>query len=621
MDLSGIRLLGRRRILTRKAPNSSNRASPSLKPIISYSSHAPLQSMLSFGTITNITTHSYTLLGLQEENSTSVLPTASSAEHLPLDTCFLEEPEVRRASLIALDKCVLLAARLPPANLLLDITLAHSGPVGREPSTLYIDLVRALTALLKIEEYLFDDETLMLYEATATRLLQETSVLVDNVLSLPSTSRGLTNLILSALRRISLFIALEETRAQPVFMTLTDTIFRQMLSFSSIVDFETFDLPPDSRDGSAPCCTNWGLFAQNFLGAATYLKDHRPTVSLEALPVTLKLWFHLPSSPLVKDVAPGRIQPVLIAAGELVYPRLFKAASHTIFDDLFRELGEDAVANRLREDLDDEKMQDYELAKVLEVLLYFLQSSALQSRFFTAGICSSAVAALQRQRLTGSMEWLSHVWNWVQFIITHLMLQRIYVPEMCLPAEETLRNLSSSSVVEFVEYGIVFLLPQAKISPISLSNVIDHLKRLVTATRVATHGTNGKLRVSKSQAFTLFRQDLRRYWVHGLLALEALPPCEDQAPLKNLQESWRTLGVIAGLNEAREREQFEKNGNFALPSRCSSKQCPRHVKKSSGRLRPCKGCGEVAYCSRKCQVQHWQEGGHKLICKRRVKSN
>ncbi|PRW56533.1 Zinc finger MYND domain-containing 10 [Chlorella sorokiniana] len=33
-------------------------------------------------------------------------------------------------------------------------------------------------------------------------------------------------------------------------------------------------------------------------------------------------------------------------------------------------------------------------------------------------------------------------------------------------------------------------------------------------------------------------------------------------------------------------------------------------------LKKCSKCSAVAYCSRECQVRHWQEGGHKAECSR-----
>lgn len=104
-----------------------------------------------------------------------------------------------------------------------------------------------------------------------------------------------------------------------------------------------------------------------------------------------------------------------------MFPKLYQTLSRTVFDDMFRDLGEDVVTKRICEDLDDDSLLDSKLCVSLRVLLFFMHSKALLSRFFAAGICKSAVAALQRQRLSGSADYLEILWLRVNIVLTYVL--------------------------------------------------------------------------------------------------------------------------------------------------------------------------------------------------------
>ncbi|KAI0321555.1 hypothetical protein OF83DRAFT_1098558 [Amylostereum chailletii] len=70
--------------------------------------------------------------------------------------------------------------------------------------------------------------------------------------------------------------------------------------------------------------------------------------------------------------------------------------------------------------------------------------------------------------------------------------------------------------------------------------------------------------------------------------------------------------MVMNLNEVEERDQYEKDrAKF-----CSWSDCPFNIMRSPGSLHVCRGCGEVRYCGRECQIKDWKEDGHKWKCKR-----
>ncbi|KZV77343.1 hypothetical protein PENSPDRAFT_182565 [Peniophora sp. CONT] len=126
---------------------------------------------------------------------------------------------------------------------------------------------------------------------------------------------------------------------------------------------------------------------------------------------------------------------------------------------------------------------------------------------------------------------------------------------------------------------------------------------------------------AKSLHYSRFRQELRKIWLPRLDNLNSASLADDEdSDCNSIRDDWRSLGVVAGFDERKERARFNKFGGSVLPSRCAWDQCEHSTRKSSGRLLACKGCGEVVYCSRQCQVSHWKEGGHKQVC-RRVKDH
>ncbi|VDC02283.1 unnamed protein product [Peniophora sp. CBMAI 1063] len=104
------------------------------------------------------------------------------------------------------------------------------------------------------------------------------------------------------------------------------------------------------------------------------------------------------------------------------------------------------------------------------------------------------------------------------------------------------------------------------------------------------------------------RQGFREHWYSTLLFLR-----RTRARATSIREHdkvldfWRKLGEDLGFDEAKQREEYERELRRAL-RRCSRKECPYHAKEPPVSLRVCKGCTDARYCSRACQRQDWKEG-------------
>ncbi|KZV63041.1 hypothetical protein PENSPDRAFT_223959 [Peniophora sp. CONT] len=84
-------------------------------------------------------------------------------------------------------------------------------------------------------------------------------------------------------------------------------------------------------------------------------------------------------------------------------------------------------------------------------------------------------------------------------------------------------------------------------------------------------------------------------------------PLVDRLRVRVLK-NWRHLGTSIGLDSASERKLY-----------CSWGWCEYYADRPPGTLllKTCKGCGEVKYCSRTCQVSHWKQE-HKGQCGKRL---
>ncbi|KAL4254623.1 MYND-type zinc finger protein samB [Abortiporus biennis] len=81
---------------------------------------------------------------------------------------------------------------------------------------------------------------------------------------------------------------------------------------------------------------------------------------------------------------------------------------------------------------------------------------------------------------------------------------------------------------------------------------------------------------------------------------------------------WKLVDKKFGFdlrNSVRVDHDMEPSENIRQhSSRCNWKDCLCHNFNPHHKMKLCKGCWNVMYCSRKCQTKDWSEGGHQDVC-------
>lgn len=106
-----------------------------------------------------------------------------------------------------------------------------------------------------------------------------------------------------------------------------------------------------------------------------------------------------------------------------------------------------------------------------------------------------------------------------------------------------------------------------------------------------------------------FRADVRRVWHRTWEELEALSPTV--APQRNrMIKSWTALGNKCGVDVNAPYDPSAELLDNAGPrgaKRCAWKECLCFGERPNHRLRMCKRCTKVLYCSSKCQKRYVTE--------------
>ncbi|KAI0792555.1 hypothetical protein C8Q75DRAFT_753465 [Abortiporus biennis] len=109
-----------------------------------------------------------------------------------------------------------------------------------------------------------------------------------------------------------------------------------------------------------------------------------------------------------------------------------------------------------------------------------------------------------------------------------------------------------------------------------------------------------------------------KIWVETMRRLISFRP---QHPWKLIIDGYKNLGKDVGFRSSPniiEEPDYKPGGgeSYRYVRYCKWKECLCSDFKPHHKLRVCKGCWTVMYCSRRCQVADWSEGGHRSICGR-----
>ncbi|KZV77344.1 hypothetical protein PENSPDRAFT_645594 [Peniophora sp. CONT] len=512
----------------------------------------------------------------------------------------------RPARVSGLEAFASLVEDLPSSTSLLD--LSSSEALKSPVCELYS---RTCLALSQVETELRNSQSWAMYESAARRCLREITVLLDHYPTVNDHAKLLAMNLLTGLCDTTSLMTVAHSKDRASHLALAEDIFRHMLRLSSFWDFDAgswvgFHSQVDLREPFIPA----------FFLAVDWLGKRQASVTLDGLTFTFNVWFHRPAYLLQNHAEKCPLYDTLemfINFNPIHFP------TSTVYFDIFTGNGFDAdiIARKICDDLGDDFFIDDRLSRTLHGFQYFFYTSQMRSRSFTAGVCASITEAFRRQQTSGSEKYQAAVWNAAAYLLGRMLIGS----EEAAMAEKTgstdVEGFLSSGIFEFIAHGITHLATDNAAAVVC--NVFAfHFKMLIIDAQPTRRRERGSH--AKSLCTSRFCQELQKIWLPGLDNL--IRVSDDQtlgyAPLLRV---WRDLGVAAGFNEKEERVRFKKFGGSTLPTRCAWEQCEYYTdRKPNVRLLACKGCGEVVYCSRQCQVSHWKDGGHKQVC-RRVKDH
>ena len=129
-------------------------------------------------------------------------------------------------------------------------------------------------------------------------------------------------------------------------------------------------------------------------------------------------------------------------------------------------------------------------------------------------------------------------------------------------------------------------------------NTIRYIVEAATRHRSANTGTDGHTIMSA------LRAEASPYWYAMNDAIEGTKPLQPESERRreSLSQIWQQLGEALQLNRKRAPRQIE-GPPPAVQLFCSWPFCVYHSQKPPNALKSCKGCSEVRYCGKQCQVR------------------
>ena len=111
------------------------------------------------------------------------------------------------------------------------------------------------------------------------------------------------------------------------------------------------------------------------------------------------------------------------------------------------------------------------------------------------------------------------------------------------------------------------------------------------------------MRSGRNSLLKAFKHSVRREWYPTLVTLRTLPKggLSHDADRDDFIEAWHGLGTTVGLDEDKEKEDYERFGKRAAQS-CSWRDCRYHTEPAPNPSKVCVGCGEVVSAQR-CLVR------------------
>ncbi|VDC07499.1 unnamed protein product [Peniophora sp. CBMAI 1063] len=226
-----------------------------------------------------------------------------------------------------------------------------------------------------------------------------------------------------------------------------------------------------------------------------------------------------------------------------------------------------------------------------------------------SGLLWSMRQAADRQIMKGEKDDMA-----TYTVFDHTLMVFSLFSEILSVSEGAAYLVKECDVIELLSMTVVLAVRIQPLVPLGYTGLSScvHPLRVWTAL-----GTTLYMRSGRNSLLKAFKHSVRREWYPTLVALRTLPKghISNDEDSQNFARLWYELGMTVGLDENKEREEYERFGKRAARS-CSWRECRYHTEPAPNPPRVCVGCGEVRYCGKPCQMKDWKQGQHKKRCKR-----
>ncbi|KAI0311378.1 hypothetical protein OF83DRAFT_1151289 [Amylostereum chailletii] len=324
------------------------------------------------------------------------------------------------------------------------------------------------------------------------------------------------------------------------------------------------------------------LYLSETRGRKVSLKSHAAHLSVFG-------WFHEP--PGDYDTA-NRFLPVFgsLASNSDGLASLQKFAKEIVVD----LLGVEAFIQRVHRDLEDPSIVHEPLARRLQLFADLSLHDEVKCKLFALQSYDYVIPLAERQKHSGNNVLAWDIWSRIACIVRGCN-------EFGKAKGSTTPIILKHNIARFLARGFYLCCEETHCK--GLRHCLAAISDFTTACLVASQLHQN----TRNKVFVALRRDAMGEWyptLKYLLAVPVLP--EAKKDHHDLVESWRTFGEALTLDEDRERERYEKEtaeARKAALSVCAWKECRFHSEKPSHTLHTCKGCHDVAYCDRLCQMK------------------
>ncbi|KZV73927.1 hypothetical protein PENSPDRAFT_252715 [Peniophora sp. CONT] len=289
-----------------------------------------------------------------------------------------------------------------------------------------------------------------------------------------------------------------------------------------------------------------------------------------------------------------------------------------IVDQLLATYGEEALLRRYNEALGHSTIPlEHQHQVNIHVYLYGGEPS-LCARLWGAGVVTTYLQSSRRRQDGGR-------WKTLDAELLFALLWKVVVASRDLSPHHIVSVLITDEHLmrQFILPGLWLVLeslqnPDAGMTVPAGVPSVNLLSLVIPA--VTQHRTARKGSVGHAMMTTL-TVEASPYWhlmndaIHGSKPRD--PACVLQK--RAISTAWQQFGDALQLNRQRAPRQIDGPAPTSQPF-CSWPLCVYHLQKPPHALKSCKGCAEVQYCGKRCQISDWKLNDHKTRC-RRLKSD